>query len=88
MSEIAIKLIDHVGETQCGEHVDFNQWIVFADDVQIGYLQKTKNAWLQCIVSMDDEAKGRIIDAVNRRVANGIAGVVMPPEPIEEDEDE
>ncbi len=84
-----IKLIDHIGESPSGACVDHNQWIVFADNVQIGYLPKSAGAWLQCIVSMDDATKAEVIEAVNKRVANDIGGVVLPPEPIEdEDEDE
>jgi hypothetical protein len=88
---LEIKLIDHVGESPSGEHVDHDQWIVFADDVQVGYLQKSPGAWLQCIVSFDDATRAELVEAVNRRVAADIGGVVMPVDPDDEpkeDEDE
>jgi hypothetical protein len=84
---LEIKLIDHVGESPSGLHVDHDQWIVFADDVQIGYLPKSPGAWLQCIVTMDEATKAEVIEAVNKRVVQDIAGVAMPPE-WDDDEDE
>jgi len=83
-----IKLIDHVGESPSGAHVDHDQWIVFADNVQIGYLPKSPDAWLQCIVTMDEATKAEVIEAVNRRVVQDIAGVAMPPEWDEDEDDE
>jgi hypothetical protein len=85
---IEIKLCDHVGESPSGLRVDHEQWVVFADDVQIGYLPKSHGAWLQCIVTMDEATKAEVIEAINRRVVQDIAGVAMPPEPIEDDEDD
>ena len=79
-----IKLIDHVGQTQSGRFVDHQQWIVFADDVQIGYLPKYPNAWLQCIVSMNEETKSEVIDAIKEKIENEIGGVVMPVDPDDE----
>ena len=76
-----IKLIDHVGESPSGARVDHDQWIVFADGVQVGYLPKSPGAWLQCIVSFDDATRAELIEAVNRRVAADIGGVVMPVDP-------
>jgi hypothetical protein len=86
-----IKLIDHVGESPSGAHVDHDQWIVFADGVQVGYLPKSPGAWLQCIVSFDDSTRAELIEAVNKRVAADIGGVVMPVDPDDEpkeDDDE
>jgi hypothetical protein len=86
-----IKLIDHVGESPSGVRVDHDQWIVFADGVQVGYLPKSPGAWLQCIVSFDDATRAELIEAVNRRVAADIGGVVMPVDPDDEpkeDDDE
>lgn len=87
-----IKLIDHVGETQSGVFVDHQQWIVFADDVQVGYLPKSPGSWLQSIVYIDPEHKEQLIQAINEKVASEIGGVVMPPDPDfdpdEEEEDE
>jgi hypothetical protein len=81
---VDIKLIDHVGQTQSGRFVDHQQWIVFADDVQIGYLPKYPNAWLQCIVSMNEETKSEVIDAIKEKIENEIGGVVMPVDPDDE----
>jgi hypothetical protein len=86
--EIEIQLIDHVGVSPMGAHVDHDQWIVKADGQHIGYLPKTANAWLVCIVAMDEDVKQQIIEAVNKRVATDIGGIVTTPEPIEDDEDE
>jgi hypothetical protein len=77
---LEVKLIDHVGESPSGLQVDHEQWIVFADDVQIGYLPKSPGAWLQCIVTMDEATKAEVIEAVNKRVVQDIADVAMPPE--------
>jgi len=81
-----IKLIDQRGETPSGEEVAYDQWVVFADDQQIGYLPKSPGAWLQCIVTMDQATKADIIEAINRRVAADIGGVSMPPD-FEDDEE-
>jgi hypothetical protein len=86
-----IKLVDHIGESPSGEKVDHEQWIVFVDDVQIGYLPKYANAWLQCIVTMDEDTKAEVVEALKKRVANEIGGVVMPVDPDlepKDDEDE
>jgi hypothetical protein len=85
---VEIKLCDHVGESPSGLHVDHDQWIVFADDVQIGYLPKSPGAWLQCIVTMDEATKTEVIEAINRRVVQDIAGVAMPPEWDDDEDDE
>jgi len=85
---VEIKLCDHVGESPSGLHVDHDQWIVFADDVQIGYLPKSPGAWLQCIVTMDEATKTEVIEAVNKRVVQDIAGVAMPPEWDDDKDDE
>jgi hypothetical protein len=84
-----IKLIDHVGETQSGVAVDHGQWIVFCDDVQVGYLPKQPNAWLQSIVFFDDATKAELIEAVNATAALTLGGIVMPIDPdLEPEEDE
>ena len=86
--EIEITLTDHVGTSRSGEPVDHGQWIVNADDVQIGYMSKAPGAWLACIVSLDDETRQRIVEAVNRKVEQEIGGIVMPPPPIDDDDEE
>jgi hypothetical protein len=86
-----IKLIDHIGEAPNGTPVDHEQWIVFCDDVQVGYLPKQPEAWLQCIVSFDETTKAELIQAVNETAALKIGGVVMPVDPDlqpKEDDDE
>jgi len=86
--EIEIVLADHVGTSRSGQLVDHGQWIVNADGVQIGYMPKTPGSWLACIVSLDDETRQRIVDAVNRKVEQEIGGIVMPPPPIDGEDDE
>ena len=86
--EIEITLTDHVGTSIDGSVVDHGQWIVNADGVQIGYLSKAPGSWLGCIVSMDDETRDRIVDAVNRKVEKDIGGIVMPPEPVDDEEED
>lgn len=76
-----IKLIDHIGEAPNGTAVDHGQWIVFCDDVQVGYLPKEPDAWLQCIVSFDETTKAELIQAVNKTAALNIGGVAMPVDP-------
>ena len=83
-----IDLIDHVGESPNGEHVDHNQWIVFCDGVQVGYLAKTENAWLQCIVFMDDATKAELIEAVSAEARQKIGGAVTPVDPDLEPQDD
>lgn len=82
-----INLFDQRGETPSGEVVVYDQWVVYADGVQIGYLPKAPGSWLQCIVTMDEATKAEVIEAINRRVANEIGGVAMPPS-FEDDETE
>lgn len=88
MADIEIKLIDQRGKTPSGVEVVYDQWVVFADDQQIGYLPKTPGAWLQAIVSMDEPTKAELIEAINKRVAQDIGGVSMPPDFDDETEDD
>lgn len=81
-----IKLIDHVGETQSGVFVDYQQWIVFAAGQQVGYLPKAPGSWLQCIVSMSEETKAELIEAISQKIASEVGGVVMPVDPDDEPE--
>lgn len=76
-----IELSDHVGESPDGKHVDHNQWIVFCDGTQVGYLQKTEGAWLQCIVWMDDATRAELIEAVSRAAQQKIGGAAVPVDP-------
>lgn len=83
-----IKLVDQRGETPSGEEVVYDQWVVFADDQQVGYLPKSPGAWLQSIVTMDEATKAELIEAINKRVAADIGGVSMPPDFDDETEDD
>lgn len=76
-----IELSDHVGLSPSGEHIDHNQWVVFCDGVQVGYLQKTEGAWLQCIVFMDDATKDELIAAVSAAAKQRIDGAAVPVDP-------
>ena len=82
-----IKLIDQQGTTAGGDIVVYDQWVVFADGVQVGYLPKSPGAYLQCIVTMDEQTKAELIEAINLRVAADIGGVAMPPD-FDDDEQE
>ena len=86
MDKPEIKLVDHVGKTQSGREVDHGQWIVFADDQQVGYLPKSPGAWLQCIVTMDEETREVLVQAVNEAAMTEIGGVAEVPS-FEDDED-
>ena len=85
-----IELSDHVGVSPNGQHVDHNQWVVFCDGVQVGYLEKTEGAWLQCIVFMDESTKAELIDAVAAEARQVIGGAAVPvdPEFLKDDEGE
>ena len=83
-----IKLVDQRGERPSGEVVYYDQWVVFADGIQVGYLPKSPGAWLQCIVTMDEATKAELIEAINRRAAADIGGVAMPPDFEDEEERE
>jgi hypothetical protein len=76
-----IELSDHVGTAPDGTHVDHEQWVVFCDGVQVGYLQKTDGAWLQCIVFMDDATKSELIEAVSRAARQKVGGAAIPVDP-------
>jgi len=76
-----IKLVDQIGYSPSGVLVDHQQWIVFADDTQVGYLQKTPGAWLQCIVTFNEKTKAELIEAVNAKIASELGGVAMPVAP-------
>ena len=76
-----IKLSDHVGESPDGKHVDHNQWIVFCDGTQVGYLTKSADSWLQCIVWMDEATKAELMEAVSREARIKLGGVVLPIDP-------
>lgn len=88
MAAIEIKLIDQRGETPSGEEVVYDQWVVFANDQQVGYLPKSPGAWLASIVTMDESTKAELIEAINKRLAEDIGGVSMPPDFEDETEDE
>jgi 23S rRNA U2552 (ribose-2'-O)-methylase RlmE/FtsJ len=81
-----IKLIDQQGEAPSGEIIVYDQWVVFADGQQVGYLPKSPGAWLQCIVTMSEDTKAELIEAINLRVAEDIGGVSMPPDFEDEEE--
>lgn len=78
MDKPEIKLVDHIGRTQSGREVDHGQWIVFADDQQVGYLPKAPGAWLQSIVTMDQDTREVIVQAVNEAAMTEIGGVAEP----------
>jgi hypothetical protein len=86
-----ITLTDHMGESPSGIPVDHDQWIVFVDDVQVGYLSKTPGSWLQSIVFMDAETTNEVVAEINKKLQAEIGGVAMPVDPDlepKEDDDE
>jgi len=76
-----IKLIDQIGYTPSGVMIDHQQWIVFCDDVQVGYLAKAPGAWLQCIVTFDDATKKELVEAINAKILSELGSVAMPVAP-------
>ncbi len=76
-----IELSNHVGVSPDGKHVDHNQWVVFCDGLQVGYLQKSEGAWLQCIVHMDEATKIELIEAVSAAAQQRIDGAAVPVDP-------
>ena len=76
-----IELKDHCGESPDGKHVDHGQWIVFCEDVQVGYLQKQEGAWLQCIVFMEENTKAELIEAVSQTTGMRVGGAALPVDP-------
>lgn len=76
-----ITLSDHTGESVTGDTVDHKQWIVFCDDVHVGYLAKSPGAWLQCIVFMDDATKKELIEAVSHTAMQPVGGAAVPVDP-------
>lgn len=83
-----IELTDHVGTAPDGSLVDHKQWIVMADGVHVGYLQKTEGAWLACIVFMDEPTKRELIEAVSRAAKLKVGGAALPVDPDLEPKDE
>jgi hypothetical protein len=83
-----IELSDHVGISPNGQHVDHNQWVVFCDGVQVGYLQKREGAWLACIVYMDEATKAELIEAVSLAAKLKVGGAAIPVDPDLEPKDE
>jgi hypothetical protein len=78
---VQITLTDHIGTSTTGQPVDFNQWIVMCDGTHVGYLQKTKGAWLACIVFMDEQTKVELIEAVSKAASMKIGGAALPVDP-------
>lgn len=76
-----IELSDHIGRAPTGELVDLNQWVVFCDGVQVGYLQKHEGAWLACIVWMSEETKAELIQAVSEAAKLKVGGAAIPVDP-------
>lgn len=85
---MVVTLTDHIGTGKHGKKVDHGQWIVRVDDVQVGYLPKRPNAWLACIVSMDDETKQEVQKELSRLLDEQIAGVATVPEPDDDEPDD
>lgn len=83
-----IELKEHIGTSRGGKPVDHNQFIVFCDGVQVGYMGKKPGSWLACIVAMDDDTKQELQAAINRTMQEPIGGVAVLPEPEEETDDE
>lgn len=85
-----IELIDHIGVSNTGQAVDFDQWIVMCDGTHVGYLQKYQGAWLACIVFMDEPTKAELIEAVSNAARLKVGGAALPVDPdlIPDDEDE
>lgn len=90
--DIVVELTDHVGTSVDGRRVDLGQYIVMVDGQHVGYLPKVDNAWLACIVALDDYQQAEIMKAVNKKLGQEIKGVAsMPyvePEPEAEPEPE
>jgi len=78
---VQIELTDHLGESNTGEVVEHNQWIVMCDGTHVGYLQKTEGAWLSCIVNMDEPTKLELIEAVSKAARLAIGGAAVPVDP-------
>jgi hypothetical protein len=78
---LKIELTDHVGVSPDGNSVDHNQWVVMCDGTHVGYLQKNPNAWLACIVYMDEEIKAELIEAVSKATQLKIGGAAIPVDP-------
>jgi len=76
-----IRLTDQIGYSPSGVLVDHQQWIVFCDDVQVGYLAKSPGAWLQCIVTFSEETKKELVEAINKKISSELGGVAMPVAP-------
>ena len=76
-----IELSDHIGVSITGEPIDHNQWVVFCDGVQVGYLGKYENAWLACIVYMDEATKTELIEAVSVAAKQKVGGAAVPVDP-------
>ena len=85
-----IELIDHIGVSNTGQSVDFNQWIVMCDGIHVGYLQKYEGAWLACIVFMDEPTKAELIAAVSNAARLKVGGAALPVDPdlIPDDDEE
>lgn len=89
MSEsIEIILTDHIGVGLKGQPVDHGQWIVMADGKHVGYMSKQPGAWFASIVSMSEETKTELIEAIEAKINYPIGGVAMPVDPDDEPEEE
>ena len=76
-----IELNDHVGVSNNGTPVHYDQWIVMCDGTHVGYLQKHDGAWLACIVFMDEATKAELIEAVGVAAQMKIGGAALPVDP-------
>ena len=90
-NEMVITLSDHKGVSVDGSEVDHGQYIVNCDGVHVGYLPKTENAWMSCIVSMDDATQAELMKAIERKLKGKVKGLAVPPpreEILDGDDDE
>lgn len=89
--EMVITLTDHKGISVDGREVDHGQWIVNCDGVHVGYLPKTDNAWMSCIVSIDAATQAELMKAIERKLPGKVEGLAVPPpreEILDGDDDE
>lgn len=70
-----------MGVSPDGKHIEHDQWVVFCDGTQVGYLQKAEGAWLQCIVFMDEATQAELIEAVSKATQLKIGGAAIPVDP-------
>lgn len=81
-----IRVEPHIGKTNAGADVEFDQCLVFIGRRQVGYCGRRPGCPLNLIVTLSEAETSRVLDAVTRHVGH-VSLTSTAPELVETDEE-